>query len=91
VQLQESLRLLAHEGRWVVVYPRGHEGRGIGISDKLRASELQEAGPDTVDANLELGLPVDGRDCGIGAQILGPWVKIRSIGVRRVENLVDGR
>ncbi|MFF9602398.1 GTP cyclohydrolase II [Streptomyces sp. NPDC014684] len=77
-QLASALRAVAAEGSGVVVYLRGHEGRGIGLLAKLRAMALQAEGLDTVEANLALGLPVDARDYGVAADIL------HDLGVRSV-------
>lgn len=82
-QLSESLQLIAAEGAGVLVYLRGHEGRGVGLAAKLRAYALQERGRDTVDANEELGLPVDSREYGVGASILA------SIGVHRLRLITN--
>jgi 3,4-dihydroxy 2-butanone 4-phosphate synthase/GTP cyclohydrolase II len=81
-QLEAALDAIAAEGG-VVVYLRGHEGRGIGLVNKLRAYRLQEGGLDTVDANTALGLPVDDRDYGSAASILD------DLAVRRIRLMTN--
>jgi 3,4-dihydroxy 2-butanone 4-phosphate synthase/GTP cyclohydrolase II len=82
-QLSDALELIAAEGTGVLVYLRGHEGRGIGLGLKLQAYSLQDDGRDTVDANLELGLPIDMREYGIGASILA------DLGVHRLRLITN--
>ncbi|MEU4698377.1 bifunctional 3,4-dihydroxy-2-butanone-4-phosphate synthase/GTP cyclohydrolase II [Nonomuraea dietziae] len=83
VQLENAMEAIAEEGRGVIVYLRGHEGRGIGLLAKLRAYSLQDNGSDTVDANLELGLPVDAREFSNAGQILA------DLGVKSVRLLTN--
>ncbi|HEY0538325.1 MAG TPA: bifunctional 3,4-dihydroxy-2-butanone-4-phosphate synthase/GTP cyclohydrolase II [Actinoallomurus sp.] len=82
-QLDAAMAAIAAEGRGVILYLRGHEGRGIGLLAKLRAYQRQDNGSDTVDANLELGLPVDAREYVNAAQMLA------DLGVRSVRVLTN--
>ncbi|MEV6177374.1 GTP cyclohydrolase II [Streptomyces sp. NPDC052016] len=92
-QLESALRAVVAEGRGVVVYLRGHEGRGIGLLGKLRAMALQAEGLDTVEANVALGFPVDARDYKAAADILRDLgvrsVRLMSNNPRKREALVD--
>lgn len=93
-QLSESLRAVAAAGYGAVVYLRGHEGRGIGLLEKLRAYRLQDTGLDTVDANVELGHPVDARDYGDAVGILTHLgmtrVRLLTNNPRKREGLIGG-
>jgi GTP cyclohydrolase II len=92
-QLDAALAKIAEAGTGVVVYLRGHEGRGIGLANKIMAYQLQDQGRDTVEANLELGLPVDTRDYQVAVQILEhlgvKTIRLMTNNPRKMKKLAD--
>lgn len=92
-QLDAAMAMIAAEGTGVVVYLRGHEGRGIGLANKIRAYQLQDQGQDTVEANLALGLPVDTRDYQVAARILAELgvktIRLMTNNPRKMKKLAD--
>lgn len=92
-QLDAALGKIAEAGTGVVVYLRGHEGRGIGLANKIKAYQLQDQGRDTVEANLELGLPVDTRDYQVAVRMLSHLgvksVRLMTNNPRKMKKLAD--